>query len=36
LAIVGRIAEVCGGTMTLGDGFDGRGLGVRLRLPDRR
>ncbi len=36
LAIVGRIAEVCGGTMTLGDGLDGRGLGVRLRLPDRR
>lgn len=35
LAIVGRIAEVCGGTMTLGDGLDGRGLGVRLRLPDR-
>lgn len=35
LAIVGRIAEVCGGTMTLGEGIDGRGLGVRLRLPDR-
>ena len=36
LAIVGRIAEVCGGTMALDDGLDGRGLGVRLRLPDRR
>jgi two-component system sensor histidine kinase QseC len=35
LAIVGRIAEVCGGTLTLGEGLDGRGLGVRLRVPDR-
>lgn len=35
LAIVGRIAEVCGGTLALGEGLDGRGLGVRLRLPGR-
>lgn len=35
LAIVDRIVHVLGGTLTLGDGLDGRGLGVTLRIPDR-
>ena len=35
LAIVDRIVQVLGGTLTLGDGLDGRGLGVTLRIPDR-
>lgn len=36
LAIVRRIVDVLGGELTLGDGLDGRGLGVALRIPDRR
>lgn len=36
LAIVRRIVEVLGGESTLSDGLDGRGLGVVLRIPDRR
>jgi two-component system sensor histidine kinase QseC len=35
LAIVARIAQVASGTLTLGEGLDGRGLGVCLRTPDR-
>ena len=35
LAIVCRIVDVLGGELTMGDGLDGRGLGIALRIPDR-
>jgi two-component system, OmpR family, sensor histidine kinase QseC len=35
LAIVQRIADAIGAELSLSDGIDGRGLGVRLHIPDR-
>jgi len=35
LAIVRRIVDVLGGELTMGDGLDGRGLGIALRIPTR-
>lgn len=33
LSIVDKIAQSCGGSVSIGDGLDGRGLGVTVRLP---
>lgn len=35
LAIVKRVVDLHGGTLLLGDGLQGRGLGVEIRLPGR-
>lgn len=33
LSIVDKIAQSCGGSVSVGDGLDGRGLGLTVRLP---